>query len=1002
MRSFLRLLTVSWVLFNVCFVTSLGAREKEKSALSAKSSANVAPQLLIVKIRSGVTFTAMSRTLGIERIDGILRRIGATQVTSFHQISSKSKYTVSAAEENVSRILKIRYSGIEDPLLLAKEIALHPEVEYAEPWYIFPFSHTPNDPMLSQQWAVTVMKLQEAWDVTKGDSTVVIGDVDSGVDWQHQDLSLSIYRNTKEWGSNGELSTNGKDDDGNGLVDDWHGWDFIGTGTAQAPVPDNNPMDGALGHGTNTSGCAAATANNGLGIAGSGYRVKILPVKASGETSQGIDDGYSGIKYAADMGCRVINCSWGSAGAYSQALQDLINYANAKGALIVGSSGNNLLDNDVVPHYPSAFDHVLNVGSIESGGGASNWCTYGTSVHVYAPGSSVLTTKKGGSYESPTGTSFSAPLTAGVAALVFSLHPDWTPDQVLKQIRVTSDPFSTPAQPKRFGRINAFKAVSLNSTLTDIPGLYLRNFSVTTPTGTMFTKIGQTAKVEFLLENVLAPTSANTTATVEFDNGTLLSASTSTVTLGAMTTFASRSASFDITLNGTPPSSEMYVPIRLKITDGSYVDYVMGRAIIYLDDAWHTNLNIGLPAFSSLHAVNESSVWATVNVTQNQVTVRDYCFRSDLTGWYFATGTGFPTGLGVYCVRGIDDRTALIGTGPSTGNAEICRTTDGGQNWQKVSVSAITPFVDAIHMFDESNGIFIGDPKNGKWGLGKTTNGGATWSAITPAVTMSGNEAGWNNAYDFIGNTGWFGTNNSKIYKTTDRGATWTSYPTPSVNSVHLSFRDENVGAIKFSQETAGGTNALAVTTNGGSTWSLLNSIAITSSGTVVMEKGGKRMWLLKDSNAYVSSNLGSTWTVQLSPGGFGPFSANGSYFSPTSATLYAAGINVFKYESPFQAITGIDQASEANIASFGIDRVFPNPATALGATAQFRVAVSGPAELGLYDNAGKLVRTIVSAVLEAGDHTVRLNLSDLPAGVYYCRLLSGGSATSVSIRLLP
>ena len=1001
MRLVSRQMMLLFVLLLTGVLPGLPAREREKPSTASRSTAQIAPKLLIVKLRQGIAFNAIGGKTGIASFDAVLKRIGATRVLPFHQTAAMSKGIMSAAEANLARILKVSFAGADDPVLLAKEISMIPSVEYAEPWYIFPFTHTPNDPMLSQQWAVAIMKLNEAWDVTQGDTSIIIGDVDSGVDWQHPDLASSIYLNKKEWGASGELANNNKDDDGNGLVDDWHGWDLIGTGTAQAPLPDNNPMDGALGHGTNTSGCAAATANNGLGIAGAGYRVKILPIKAAGETSSGIENGYEGIKYAADMGCRVINCSWGSTGAFSQAMQDFINYANAKGALVVSSSGNNLLDNDIAPHYPSSFDHVLNVGSIESSGGASNWCTYGTSVHVYAPGSNILTTKKGGSYESPTGTSFSSPLTAGVAALVFSIHPDWTPDQVLKQIRVTSDPFSTPVQPKRFGRVNAFKAVSLNRTLSDIPGIIMRSFSVATPSGTMLTSVGQTARVEFLLENVLAPTSSNALATLEFDTPGLFSANATSFPLGAMATFASRSVIVDVTLNATPPSSEMYVPIRLKITDGAYVDYVMGRAIIYLDNAWHVNLNIGLPLFSSIHAVDESNVWATVNVTQNQVTVRDYCFRADDRGWYFANGTNFPTGQGVYCVRGIDDRTALIGTGPSNGNADIFRTLDAGQSWQRVSVSAITPFVDAIHMFDINNGIFVGDPKNGKWGLGKTTNGGGSWTAITPAVTMSGNEAGWNNSCDFVGNTGWFGTNNSKIYKTTDRGDTWVALPTPGMNSVHISFRDENVGAVAFSQQTAGGTNALAVTTNGGSSWAVLNTIATTASSSVIMEKAGTRMWVIKDSNAYVSTNLGGSWTVQLAPGGFGPFSASNAFSSPTTTTVYAAGANVFRFVSPFTGVTGVETTDDGLVRAFGVSRIYPQPAGPSGASVEFRIARTGAALLTLHDNAGRLVRTIVDAVLDAGTHASRINLSDLPAGTYHCRLTMDDAAETQSIILV-
>src|SRR5512147_1350379 len=125
-------------------------------------------------------------------------------------------------------------------------------------------------------------------------------------------------------------------------------------------------MDGAIGHGTNTSGCFGARANNGIGIAGTSYQSKILAIKTGAESaSLAILAGYDGIAYAIDMGCKVINCSWGGTGSRSQAIQDLIDLAVSHGALVVSSSGNDPVDNDRIPHYPSSLDHVLNVGSVE-------------------------------------------------------------------------------------------------------------------------------------------------------------------------------------------------------------------------------------------------------------------------------------------------------------------------------------------------------------------------------------------------------------------------------------------------------------------------------------------------------------------------------------------------------------------------------------------------------------------------------------------------------------
>ena len=978
---------------------NLTAREKEKPVKQQQTTEQdgknnqIAPHLLIVKMRAAASYAVQGTSFGVESLDAVLKRIDATSVAPFyHDVSALSKGGPSVEAASIARLYRIVYSQPINPSVLAKEIGADPSVEYAEPYYIFPLSYTPNDPRISQQYAIAMLKLPEAWDVTKGDSTIIIGDVDTGIDWNHEDLRNAVYINKGEWGVNGELSNNGKDDDLNGLVDDYHGWDFIGTGTAQSPLPDNNPMDGVLGHGTNTASCAAATTDNGLGIAGTSFRSKVLPVKVAGDNSTGIADGYNGILYAANMGCKVINCSWGSTGAYSQAMQDIINFANSKGALVVSSSGNNPIDNDRIPEWPSSYNHVLAVGSVEPSGAVSNWATYGTSVHVYAPGKTIWMAKKGGGYVSGDGTSFSSPITAGIAALVFSVHPDWTPDQVAAQLRVTSDAFDSPPQPERYGRVNAYKAVTVNNTLSDIPGIRMKNATITTASGDRLTAPGMTARIDMTLENVLAPTTAAAMASVEFED-TTLSTNAAPIALGVIQTNATKNISFDVTLTDFPISSEQYQPVRIKITDGNYVDYVMTRILVYLDKGWHTALVTNTAAFSSIDVNSPQNIWATIDVTQNSAPVADYCFRTADGGasWYYAHGTGFPTGKGVYCVRALSVNAALIGTGPQNGAAEICRTANGGQSWTASSVSSMTPFVDAIHMFDASNGLFIGDPKNGIWGLGKTTDGGSTWAPVAKPVSAPGTEAGWNNGYDFIGDIGWFGTNNSKIYKTTDRGETWKAYATPSQHSPDISFRDALVGAIRFSVQNSSGSNALAVTTDGGETWTPVTSMAMTQFGSIVMERGGTRLWLLRDGNAYITRDLGKTWTVEPRPDGFDPLTVTDMIADGSQAYVWAAGLNVYRFVSPLEKMTGIG-TSTPRPESIIIHRISPNPAgSRMSPIIEFSIPSTSQTELSVWDNAGHRVKTVFDAILTAGHHTSYIDVSALSSGTYYCRITADG-----------
>jgi photosystem II stability/assembly factor-like uncharacterized protein len=953
------------------------------------TSPRVADHMLIVKFRPHVPFVTGAALTGASGVDRVLARIRATRVSPLHDLPALRKAGArTAAEDALARMVTIVYGDDVAPSVLAREIALDPDVEYAEPYYIFEPLYMPNDPQTAQQWAISAIKLDQAWDVTKGDSTIVIGYIDTGVNYNHEDLSGAIWINRGEWGTNGEKRNNGIDDDQNGKVDDWHGWDIVGTGTAQAPVPDNDPMDLA-GHGTAGAGMAAAVADNGIGMAGAGFRVKLWPIKAQNDAGNSGILGYNALAYAADMGCKVINCSWGANGFISQAMQDVIDYAYQKGCVVVAGAGNSVIDNDVNPFLPSALNHVLGVSSIERGGGFSTWAAYGACVSINAPGTEVLGPTLGGGYSLNTGTSFSTPLMSGLAALVFSVHPTWTPAQVMAQIRATSDAFVTPRDPKHYGRANAYAAVTMNASMNDIPGVILDSYTFTTPGGAFFTEGGQTATLDFNLRNALAPLSANATAEVILDASGLLSTTTPQIPIGAVATNGVKSISVQVKLIDKPLQSEGYIPVILKITDGAYTDYVVARATLFLDRALHTALDINWP-YNSVHPVTRDIVWACGDYAPTGGTQQDLVFRSTDGGgsWYYAFGTGWPTGKGVYCIRGIDDRIALVGTGPADGTAEIYRTSDGGTNWTGTSVSSLTPFVNFIHMFDASSGIMMGDPKNSKWGLGKTTDGGKTWSAITPTVPSTGTEAGWNNGYDFVGDIGWFGTNNSKLFKTTDRGATWTSYAMPSKNATNITFKDKNTGIARFSSQNGQGTDTLALTTDGGSTWKILTSIDAPD-GSVVFERFGTRLWYFQAYSGFVSSDLGFSWTAVAVPPDMSFVSCTASWSDAFDTFVWAGGINVYRLQDVSQIQTAADDPQAAP-GGFRIASVSPNPAGPQGdAVVQFEMRTSQRVQLAVYDIAGRLVRSLFSATLAPGSHTTRIGAETLPAGTYMVRLTS-------------
>ena len=310
----------------------------------------------------------------------------------------------------------------------------NPNVVYAEPDYVVSAIATPNDPLFPQLWGMAKINAPAAWDVSTGPANVIVGDIDSGIDYTHPDLADNV------WVNPGEVAGNGLDDDHNGYVDDIHGWDWANN--------DNDPLDDHF-HGTHTAGTIGARGNNGVGVVGVNWNVQIAGLKflnaqGSGSTS----DAILALQYATAEGMRVTNNSWGG-GGNSQALYDAIAAArdSGSGSLFVAAAGNNSFDNDLLPFYPASYDldNLIAVAATTSTDGLASFSNYGaTSVDLGAPGVGVLSTVPGG-YDTYSGTSMATPHVSGAAALLLALNPNWTYAQVRDRIFCTARPVSALA-----------------------------------------------------------------------------------------------------------------------------------------------------------------------------------------------------------------------------------------------------------------------------------------------------------------------------------------------------------------------------------------------------------------------------------------------------------------------------------------------------------------------------------------------------------------------------
>ncbi len=349
------------------------------------------------------------------------------------------------------------------PGLLAS-LTNEPLVRFAEPDNIVSAIATvPNDPSFGQLWGLNNtgqsggtpdadIDAPEAWDSTVGSTGVVVGVIDTGVDYTHPDLAANIWSNPLE-------VVNGLDDDGNGLVDDVRGWDF--------KAEDNDPMD-ENGHGTHCSGTIAGVGNNGVGVAGVNWRCRILPLRfldadGRGYTSDAVEALYYVIWLRQHgVNIRLTSNSWGGS-PYEQVLRDAIAANGEAGLLFVAAAGNNWdLNNDLVPAYPASYpeSNIIAVAATDRNDGLAGFSHYGAvSVDLGAPGVSIYSTVPGG-YGLMDGTSMAAPHVSGVAALLAGLAPgaDWIGIRRAILTGVDLIP-SLAGRTVTGGRLNAFKAI---------------------------------------------------------------------------------------------------------------------------------------------------------------------------------------------------------------------------------------------------------------------------------------------------------------------------------------------------------------------------------------------------------------------------------------------------------------------------------------------------------------------------------------------------------------
>lgn len=412
---------------------------------------NYVENQLIIKLKQPLSVKALA-TAALNT-DPILHKYTIKSITAPFKKSAYRSYLLNQKVDPLNNVYTITFAEAVNVPALIKEFRQVSQVTLAQPNFIYRASYMPNDTFYDLQWNIPLIKVDKAWDYAKGSKSIIVAVIDTGVDWLHEDLAKSIWINT------GEIPDNGIDDDNNGYIDDYRGWNFV---SAEPPAKD--PMDTA-GHGTAVSGVVGAIMDNNKGVAGVA-QVSIMAVKTGDQDGSFFtDEASAGIVYAADNRANTLNLSWaGFADPLfdDSVLKEAVTYAQKKGCIVVAAAGNESTDIDANPVIPASYTGVYAISAVDNTGTFdASYSNFGNRIDFAAPGTDVPSTffdSSHASYAYETGTSFAAPHVASLAGLILSVNPNANIYEALSKTATSK----TGAKDKYYGYglINGVKALA--------------------------------------------------------------------------------------------------------------------------------------------------------------------------------------------------------------------------------------------------------------------------------------------------------------------------------------------------------------------------------------------------------------------------------------------------------------------------------------------------------------------------------------------------------------